>query len=136
MWHWVQYMDRAQKKDSASPRSARDARRGGLRETVRRIGVETWRFGRRWVVGLPRRVAELVLPPHIICPPCFEHLSLEQWRENAKHWHAQYEETVFEWLESRNLPPVPRDEYCPEKRKWVEDMSRDEREAYLKEVRS
>lgn len=97
----------------------------------------------RWGRRLPRRVAELVLPPHIICPPVFEHLSLEQWRDNAKDfvgddglgWCGRNGKTVFEWLEARQLPPVPRDKYCPEKRKWVDNMERGEKEAYLKELR-
>jgi hypothetical protein len=124
------------------PPVAGEVRRVGPRETVRRIGAGTWRIGRRWGVGLPRRLAELLLPPHRLCR--FPHLSLKQWRENAEEfltrdsdgltWCERHGKTIFEWLEARNLPPVPRDEYCPEKRRWVDDMERDEREAYLKEV--
>jgi hypothetical protein len=119
------------------PPVAGEVRRIGPRETGRRIGAGTWRLVRYWGLGLPRRFAELLLPPHIVCPPVFEHLSLKEWRANAKDfvgdddglgWCGREGKTVFEWLEARNLPPVPRDEYCPEKRRWVDDMERDERE--------
>jgi hypothetical protein len=49
-------------------------------------------------------------------------------------WCERHGKTVFEWLEERNLPPVPRDKYCPEKG-WVKYMNADERAAYLEELR-
>jgi hypothetical protein len=89
--------------------------------------------GLLWFVR-PRALVELLLPPHMVCPSFFKHLSLKQWRDNAGRG-CEDDQDIFEWLEARNLPPVPRDKYCPEKGMWVDDMERDEREAYLKELR-
>jgi hypothetical protein len=56
--------------------------------------------------------------------------------DDGLSWCEREGKTIFEWLEAMNLPPVPRDEYCPEKRRWVHNMERYERIAYLEEIHS
>jgi hypothetical protein len=65
----------------------------------------------------------------------FWHLSLKEWRHNAKDY-CQRQIGIFGWLEERNLPPIPQDKYCYETRQWVDDMNRDDKAAYLKELRA
>lgn len=47
-------------------------------------------------------------------------ITMRAWRENAQDYFARDDDglgwcgregqTIFEWLEARNLPPIPRDE--------------------------
>jgi hypothetical protein len=89
----------------------------------------------RWY-RIPKTLIELVLPPHRICPPVLKHLRLAQWRASAENYfQPQNGRTVFDWLEAWGLPPIPRDRYCYEKGKWVDQMSYYEKKEYLEELR-
>jgi hypothetical protein len=83
-----------------------------------------------------RTLAELMLPPHRICPLALEHVTLSQWRGNADDYFSpQNKGTIFEWLEAKSLPPIPKDRFCYEEMRWIHNMGPMAKEAYLKQLR-
>lgn len=66
---------------------------------------------------LHRTLIEIMLPPHLICPPELDELSFDQWRKIANdYWPARHDgerngkwddKWHSEWLPAQGLPPLP-----------------------------
>lgn len=113
-----------------------------------------------WRRGVTRVIREYLRPPHILCP--LDHLTEEQWKNHAQawiNWEKDYADlpgelwqagvvhkkswkeagsdvpfTIPEWLEKEGLPPIPREEFDPATQRWVKDMPRAQRKAYLESL--